>query len=235
MKNHILCSIIGLMFLLLSCATQHDNFFRGDVIGFSDKPTTSYRADRGLFMNLKPQSPPYNLLEGNETSKIRTDIKTVPRGNNTTAYYAMELAAKRVNYIRRKIAKRDPLTKYYIFLLTDGLDNASSQVAKNEKRILFNRTPKQYQKRVHRQLKNAMGWFSKNTFEVYPMMYEGEDLLETKERNKLTDAQFKEMLKQDMECFRYSSEGKEKAPELISADNFQSIITELRSHFEKNS
>ncbi len=217
--------------LLTSCASVDHRFFRADVVGFSDKPTTSYNSDRGLFMNLKPQGDPYDLLYKPNMLAMQQTVLSTPRGDNTTVYYAMELAAMRVKYIRRKIAKNDPETKYYIFLLTDGLDNASSQVAKNEKRILFNRTPEQYQKRVQRKLKGAMGLFHKNTFEVYPMMYEGEDMQEMKDKNNLSDTTFKKMLADDMACFRYSSRGKEYAPELISSDDYAGIFNQLRDDF----
>lgn len=223
--------IIVMTAFLTSCATTNHRFFRADVVGFSDKPTTSYDSDRGLFMNLKPQSDPYDLLFKPNMLAMQHAVQSTPRGDNTTVYYAMELAAMRVKYIRRKVAKNDPETKYYIFLLTDGLDNASSQVAKNEKRILFNRTPEQYQKRVQRKLKGAMGLFHKNTFEVYPMMYEGEDMQEMKVKNNLSDTAFKKMLADDMACFRYSSRGNEYAPELISSDDYTGIFNQLRNNF----
>lgn len=212
--------------LLPSCSTTNAKFFRGDVIGFSDKVKTSYRLDsRGLFMNLKEQGNPYDLLQPGDREMMELSIVNVPRGNNTTAYYAMELAAERVKYVRKKIAKNDPKTRYYIFLLTDGLDNASSQVAKNDGRIWFNRTPEQYQKRLQKKLKSAMGW-SKNTFEVYTLLYEGEDMLEAKQQNNYSDEDFDKKLKEEMKCFRYSSHS--NAPELISANDFETIFSELQ-------
>lgn len=212
--------------LLPSCSTTNTKFFRGDVIGFSDKVKTSYRLDsRGLFMNLMEQGNPYDLLQPGDREMMELSIVNVPRGNNTTAYYAMELAAERVKYVRKKIAKNDPKTRYYIFLLTDGLDNASSQVAKNDGRIWFNRTPEQYQKRLQKKLKSAMGW-SKNTFEVYTLLYEGEDMLEAKQQNNYSDEDFDKKLKEEMKCFRYSSHS--NAPELISANDFETIFSELQ-------
>ena len=217
---------ILIVLMLPSCSTKNARFFRGDVIGFSDKVKPSYGLDsRGLFMNQKEQGKPYNLLQNDDRELMKMTIANVPRGNNTTAYYAMELAAMRVKYVRQKIAKNDPKTRYYIFLLTDGLDNASSQVAKKDGRTWFERTPEQYQKRLQRKLKSAMGW-KKNTFEVYTLMYEGEDMLDAKQQNKFSDEDFDKKLKEDMKCFRYSSHG--NAPELISANNFETIFSELQ-------
>ncbi|MBQ7192387.1 MAG: hypothetical protein IJS00_05900 [Paludibacteraceae bacterium] len=232
MKQNIYFLLIALF--LSSCATQHTRFLQGDVIGFSDEVRTSYRCPRGMFSTFKEQNAAWNLLDDDQVGRMRTEIKELPpRGQNTAAYYAMELAAERIKYIRRHYAKNDPQTKYYIFLLTDGLDNASPELAKKEKKILFSKTPEQYQKRLQKKLKGAMGWFAKNTFEVYPMMFEGEDMQATKTRNRISDEQFKEKLAKDMECFRYSSTG--EAPELISADNYQVIIEKLKHTFVSSS
>lgn len=231
----ILC--LGVAALMVSsCATKHARFFRGDVIGFSDEVQTSYETEtRGLLMNLKPQSAPYNLLDDEGKKLMYKEISNVKRGENTAAYYAMELAAERVKYVRKKIAKRDPKTRYYIFLLTDGLDNASTETAKHDKRMLFTRTPEQYQKRLQKKLKSAMGWFGKNQFEVYPLFYEGDDIQETKQRNKMTDAQYEERLQEDMKCFRYSSEGMENAPALIHGSDFKAIFQSLSEKIDISS
>ena len=220
--------------LIASCATENPRFFRGDVIGFSDNVKTSYTTEsRGLFMNLKDQSDPFNLLGDEGKREMKTSIDRVPRGENTTAYYAMELAAMRVKYIRKKVAKRDPKTKYYIFLLTDGLDNASPQVAKSDGRTLFTISPEKYQKRLQKKMKRAMGFWSKNTFEVYPLVYEGEDMQESKKMNNLTDREYEAKLREWMACFRYSSNG--EAPEMISASSFETIIESLKERLVENS
>lgn len=229
-------NLIGVVAVLLlsSCATEHTRFFRGDVIGFSDRVTTSYTlGSRGLFMDYQQQSEPFDLLTASGRTKMNDAINQVPRGNNTTAYYAMELAAKRIKYVRKKIAKNDPNTRYYIFLLTDGLDNASPQVAKNDGRMLFSISPEKYQKRVQKKLRRAMGWWSKNDFEVYTLMYEGDDIEEAKKMNNLTEEQYKTWLEESMNCFRFSSNG--EPPELISANSFQSIIEKVKSRLKVSS
>lgn len=226
--------IASAILVLTSCKTIHTRYLQGDVIGFADRVETSYNAPRGLFSVLKPQDRRgWDLLDNaQERETMRKQIQTIiPRGENTTAYYAMELATERIKYMRRHM--HDPQTKYYIFLITDGLDNASPELAKKEKKILFSKTPEQYKERLQKKLKHTMGWFAKNTFEVYPMMFEGEDMQETKDRNHMSNAQFKQKLEQDMECFRYSSVG--EAPKLISADNFKTIIGELKKKFVTSS
>lgn len=232
MKKLLICTLT--ISLLTSCATVNTRFLQGDVIGFSDEVNASYECPKGMFSFLKKQDRGWDLLNEAEKYTMRTQLKTIiPRGENTAAYYAMELAAERIKYVRRHYAKNDPQTKYYIFLLTDGLDNASPSAAKNDKKILFDITPEQYQVRLQKKLKGAMGWFAKNTFEVYPMMFEGEDMQATKARNKMSDSQFKQKLVKDMECFRYSSVG--LAPELISAGDYKTIINKLREKFVSSS
>ena len=225
MQRKILVLVTSVL-LLSSCGTPKNRFLQGDVIGFSDRVQTSYDNPQ-----LKHPLRPWNLLNEEEKAKMRQELTTIiPRGENTAAYYAMELATERIKYVRRHYAENDPQTKYYIFLLTDGLDNASPEVAKREKKILFSRTPEQYQKRLQKKLKGAMGLFAKNTFEVYPMMFEGEDMKTSINRNKkMSEAQFKQEVAESMDCFRYSSKG--NAPELISADNYRTIIEELRKKF----
>lgn len=226
MKNSFSLILVGFAFLLSSCGTVNNRFLQADVIGFSDKVQTPYSVERGIFHNLKWQRTPNDLLTDAGKTKIKKDLQAIQRGNNTAAYYAMELAADRINYVRRKVAKNDPQTKYYIFLLTDGLDNCSPSLAKKEKAILFSRSDEKYRSRVHKKLKSAMGLFAKNSFEVYPMLYEGEDLREIKERNP---EGYEKSITTKMDCFRYSSVG--DAPQLIRAEDYGSIINQLRRNF----
>lgn len=230
--NHLFIFALFLM-LLTGCGVINNRFLRGDVIGFSDRVEPSYYYEPGLFQVFKQQSAPYNLCTEEGQDALSISLNSISRGMNTTAYYAVEQAADRVKYIRRKVAKNDPQTKYYIFLLTDGLDNASPQVAKNDGVFWFDKTPEQYKKRLQRKLKGAMGLFAKNTFEVYPMMFEGEDIQANRERNNWTEERYQQYLQQQMECFRYSSTG--EAPQLISSDNFEEIIMELRQQFLSSS
>lgn len=240
----IIYFVFAVCVVLFSSCANNRHFIRADVIGFSDEVRTSYdvnKEKRGMFSGISKQDPPYNLLtfkNGNwmpdlkQKDKINAEL-SAPRGNMTAADYAMVLAAKRVNYVRRKIAKNDPNTKYYIFLLTDGLDNYSPTLAKEEHDVLFTKTPEKYQKRVQKKLKRAMGWFSKNKFEVYPMIYLGEDMQETKKRNSQTDEQFDKYIDEQMEHFRYSSVG--EAPKVIKATDYNEIIENLRKQFISSS
>lgn len=239
-------TIVYLLFctLFLSSCASHRHFLRADVIGFSNQVATSYDSKRGIFSGVTAQDWPYSLLtynsengtgSRNEQAKnaIHTQLKSTPRGDMTAVDYAMVLAAKRVNYVRRKVAKNDPHTKYYIFLLTDGTDTYSTELAKQEHDIIFPKDQEKYEKRVQNKLKHAMGPFAKNQFEVYPMIFLGEDMMETKARSKKNDAQFKEYIDDRMSHFRYSSTG--EAPAVIQATDFGTIAKDLRKKFISSS
>jgi len=227
--KHIIFPV--LLLIMTSCATPNKSFYRGDVIGFNDKPITNYTKARGTFMNLKHQDAPCDLTRKTGKDSLIYEIESLQPGNNTTTYYAMELAAKRIKYVRKHYAHNSPATKYYIFLLTDGLDNASPQVAKEEKMCLFERTPEQYQNRVQRKLKSAMGLFHKNLFEVYPYVYKGHDLQKAQADNTKTKEEFDNYLKSEMSCFRYASHG--EAPEVIVKEDLDDIAAALTEKFEQ--
>ena len=99
---------------------------------------------------------------------------------------------------------------------------------------MFNRSPEKYKKRIQRKLKHAMGLFHHNIFEVYPMMYDkSEDLESTRVSKNMSKEEFREgILKKEMDCFRYSSFGKDRAPELISSDDYDTISKRIRKELE---
>ena len=130
MKKTTIIYLLFVALLLSSCATNK-HFLRADVIGFSDAVRTSYDSKRGVFSGITLQSAPYNLLnvsQDNATGKsvisispkgkmgLQDALRSTPRGDMTAVDYAMVLAAKRINYVRRNIAMNDPNTKYYILI-----------------------------------------------------------------------------------------------------------------------
>lgn len=114
-----------------SCATVRENRLMGDVIGFSDDVQTSFDYQPGFFKNFMPQSNPYDLLNPSERNEMDKFIRSIPDGQNTVGYYALDMVLDRIKYVRKKVMHKDPETKYYIVLLTDGLDNGSTVVAQN--------------------------------------------------------------------------------------------------------
>ena len=219
-----------LTIIFTSCVSVKTRYLQGDVIGFSDEVTTSYDpSDINSYTMLKYPGRGWNLLTEKEKEAMKDYIKKrIPRGDNTTAYYAMELAAERIKYIRRQHAKHDPQTKFYIFLLTDGLDNGSPTYAQQKRKILFNISEEKYEERLQKKFKKAMGR-SKNTFETYPMLWVGDDMKNILKENNQKGKDARGWLEKQMKCFRYSSVG--EAPKLITSTSYERILTELKKIF----
>lgn len=214
---------------LASCATTNNRFLQADVIGFSEKAETSFLCYRGPYNASRNQSQPFDLMMG--TNSIKTYIQqdgNIPRGQNTCIYYSMDLALDRITYVRKHFAKNDVNTKYYIFLLTDGLDNNSPAVAKEDKRIPMGIKADEYPNRITKRIRKVMG-NKKNRFEVYPMLLEGEDIRQMRAEN--TD--FDSYLERKLGCLCYSSTG--KTPKLIHEDEYSKIFRELRKQFVSSS
>jgi len=218
--------IFFLPLLLLSSCKVHQQMAKADFIGFSSDIEPSFTSKEGACKNLSSQSEPYNLL-ANEKAFLDL-VNNVSTDDNTTLYYATDRAIDRVRYIRKKVVKNDPQTLYYIFILSDGLDNASVKVSHNHQQALLVRRPEQYQQRIARRLQNCMG-LTKNNFTVYPMVLKGKDLQQVQQNNNMSDADFDAYLKDQFACFRYST--REVVPEVNIHSSFQDIYDQLKDEF----
>jgi len=226
-------SVVALTMGLCSCSTVKMGFLKADVVGFSERVETSYGAKKHCMKNLCQQKEPYDLMAPEGVQAMTAYVNNeIPRGRNTAAYYAVETACDRIRYVRQHQAKGDKFTKYYIFLLTDGLDNNSSEASLKDHETLFRVAPDKYRERLQKKLKNAMGW-SKNLFEVYPMLYEGDDIKAIQTANDLDTAQYYQFLRNKFECFRYSSTG--NAPPLIFSSDFEEIFSQMKDKFISSS
>lgn len=204
--------LISLSLLFASCGAVHNRFLRADVVGFGSTVNTNF------------ESAPYDLTQPAEAAMMHQFITdSVPEGGHSALFYAVEQAAERVQYVRRNLSEGDPETRYYIFLLTDGFDNASAQAAKNDGRTRRLLTYDQYSKRVHQALSKALGSMDRNTLEVYPLILKSEELKEMQRRNGMTDEEFLGYLNTELACVRFSSKGRDKAPSVICYDNLRDI------------
>jgi len=227
------CFVAFAMLVLSSCSTVKTGFLRADVVGFSERVETSYGAKKHCFKNLADQKEPYDLMTDEGVAAMTTYVNNeIPRGKNTAAYYAVETACDRIRYVRKHQAKGDKFTKYYIFLLTDGLDNNSPEASHKDYETLFRITPEKYRERLQKKLSKAMGW-SNNLFEVYPMLYEGDDIKAIQTANNLDTAQYYQFLRNKFECFRYSSTG--NAPPLVFSSDYEEIFSQMKDKFISSS
>jgi len=218
--------IIFVPLLALSSCKVHESMAKADFIGFSSDLEPSFSSNEGLFKNWTTQSEPMDLLS-NEDAFLQT-VNNVSSDDNTALYYATDRAIDRIRYVRRKEVGYDPQTLYYVFLISDGLDNASVKVSHNHKQALLVSTPEQYQKRIARRLKNCMG-ISQNNLTVYPMVLKGKDLQQVQRNNKMSDADFEAYLKEQFACFRYST--REVVPEVNIHTTFEDIYAQLQDEF----
>lgn len=243
-KRLLRIALCAVVVLLSSCATTHE-IMLADFINFSDDAETSY--DRKSRYN---QGKPYILYEGEtknkkgdviatgkgmdrgQINKLTGKLKSVRRleGENTAGYYAMDLGLERVKYVRKKILKKDKLTKFYIIYVTDGLDNISVQTAKNNKRGSY-KTLDAYIKKLNKRKKRLMGCGKdQQCFQIYPLGLIGEDMNRIGEDNNMTKEELTKWMSEYMEGFRGSSKGWE-TPEVTLADNWDTLRTEFIDKF----
>ncbi|MBO7234693.1 MAG: hypothetical protein J6V13_06870 [Paludibacteraceae bacterium] len=243
-KRLLRIALCAVVVLLSSCATTHE-IMLADFISFSDDAETSY--NRKSRYN---QGKPYILYEGEtknkkgdviatgkgmdrgQISKMTGKLKSVARleGENTAGYYALDLGLERVKYVRKKILKKDKLTKFYIIYITDGLDNISVQTAKNNKRGSY-KTLDAYIKKLNKRKSRLMGsGKDQQCFQIYPLGLIGEDMKRIGEDNTMSKEELTKWMSEYMEGFRGSSKGWE-TPEVTLADSWDTLQKEFIEKF----
>ena len=230
-----ICILLG---VLPSCTTTHEVLL-GDVISFGDDAKTNYSYHKGLFKNCKPQGDPYVLYsQSNHSVDKKTMLQMIGRihntqmENNTAGIYAMDLGLDRIKYIRKHQLKHDPNSRYYIIYMTDGLDNISCQVAKNNKQGNY-KTPERYKEKMKKKITKVSRYkkSSQNPFDIYPVVFTGSDLGDVKRDNHLSDAEFDQFIEKNMGWLRGSSRGPENAPKIIKGENFDEVLEVFKDEF----
>jgi len=183
---------------LTSCATQYSEKMYADVIGFNDTIMPSYlqpsnnQKDTDVVKPIPgvstPEGRPYNLLNQIEANAMKNAIERIPSGQNTAALYALDIGLDRITEINRNYMERDPNSRYYIVFFTDGIDNASVDMAIRSRRGNYPRGSAgreaygiAMQNRMRQILKryNFLGIGKPNTtnsFQSYVLLFRGDDL-----------------------------------------------------------
>lgn len=218
--------IITILLAFFSCATVRENRLMGDVIGFSDDVQTSFEK--------KPKSTkqpePFDLLTTKGIKEMDIFIRNIPDGQNTVGYYALDIALDRVKYVRSQIMHNDPETRYYIILLTDGLDNGSTAAAQNHHKGYY-KDLDSYIKKLDKKKSTVMGPKNKqNYMQIYPILFTAGDLEKMRQSNNMDDATFDKYVMSMMEGYRGASEGIEK-PKPIYGDNLDNLVKEFEEQF----
>ena len=221
-KAFVLLMIIA----FCSCVTVRENRLMGDVIGFSDDVQTSFEK--------KPKSTkqpePFNLLTTKGIKEMDIFIRNIPDGQNTVGYYALDIALDRVKYVRSQIMHNDPETRYYIILLTDGLDNGSTAAAQNHHKGYY-KDLDSYIKKIDKKKSTVMGLKNKqNYMQIYPILFTAGDLEKMRQSNNMDDATFDRYVMSMMEGYRGASNGVEK-PKPIYGNNLDNLVKEFEAQF----
>lgn len=238
MNKSILSKVLlGIVVLFMaSCATTHE-IMLADVITFADDANTSYSYRKGPAKNLFKQSHPYEVYKnGKYNRKVAAAVKgkldaiATTSGFNTAGYYALDLGLDRVKYVRKKVLKGDKQTRYYIIYLTDGLDNTSVQVAKNNRQGNY-KNDEEYINKLNKKKAKLMGCGkNQQCFQIYPMLYIGTDLRKIQQQNEMNDTLFLNWAAEQMKPFEGASKGWEKQDAMLATD-WKDLAKKLEEKF----
>lgn len=233
-KLFVLGALMSLLFG--SCVTAHRGI-KADLVGFSDDVSLSYlkNVPANKVVSVGKRTKPYEIDNEEGYKQMRSEIfKMKPIGANTSLYFAKDVARKRVKYVRRKFLTRDPETKIYMIVMTDGLENSSLRAAKNHHMGHSCRNIGTYQRIVKKKTKRAMG---KNAWQVYPIVFEGEDLRNLYSSNNMTEEQKTDFLDTQFEPMRGAKGAPVKgrkdfvSPRVIASSSADDIANKFRDEF----
>jgi hypothetical protein len=118
----------------------------------------------------------------NQRTGLELQMERLAEGTNTGIYYALDKALDRFQAVYNNkiptVFSSGPntwyYTKYYVILITDGLDNVSVELARAEGRKY--RDEEQYLAKLRDRIKRLFDSKRKNTFEMYLLGLYGNDL-----------------------------------------------------------
>lgn len=232
-KLFVLCVLMSLLFG--SCVTAHRGI-KADLVVFSDDVSLSYLKNipANKVVGKGKNTPPYEIGDEEGDKQMRDEIiNKVPIGPNTSLYFAKDVARKRVKYVRRKFLTRDPETKIYMIVMTDGLENSSLRAAKNHHMGHSCRNIGAYQRIVKKKTKRAMG---KNAWQVYPIVFEGKDLRALYKSNNMTAEEKDDFVHTQFEPMRGAKgapiRGEDNiSPHVIASSSAVDIANKFRDEF----
>ena len=157
--------------LFSSCTSMQDTKVFANVMTFSGDVNKLYMKN-------------YDLNEGYKVQSLWRGIENLTVLNNETAeYYAMDIALDEIQ--NRVLKKKDKETKYYLILLTDGLDNVSLEMARKDGRGVYD-SLEAYADSLNKRMNTILnksylfGLVQNeniyNTFQSWPIMFFGDDM-----------------------------------------------------------
>ena len=216
--------------LWVSCGTLPERNFNedkiyADIIGFSDTVTAVPElGERDNFYHLTVNAPEPG--EATQAALIAR-IPHLPMGKNTAVYYALDKALDRIETI---YSNKPPnafsgekgtyfYTRYYVILFTDGMDNVSVQLARNNKQGNYS-TGEQYAAALRKRMGKIGGGGRRNSFEIFLLGLRGQDLRESYTRDEVIS---------HMRSLAASSNGVVHEP--IVSDDMDLIYEEFQNAF----
>lgn len=233
--------VIVFSVLMSSCTVQRQHL-KCDIIGFNDNITHNYTFGKCIVKKLRKQSEPYNLLQrdGGDIKEAISFVEGIPQGKNTSAYYALDKALDRVEYVQKKYMDKDLKSKYYVVMLTDGLDNYSGRMAKQDNKWKYRKQDepdiaREYKEKLPERMENVMKTYkffnlikkpsTTNSFQSYVLLYKGDDIKES----NYSDEQLKELLQP------FTGGQNAEKPEPIISENFEDLFVELEQNIVSRS
>lgn len=214
--------------LMTSCKTTSKNVIYADYISFGDKVRINDGTDR----------KPYTLYDQEDPKKkelftISRELRNIKPQQNTAGIYAMDNGLDRIKYVQKKIFRKDPNTKYYVIFMTDGLDNISAQLARNETGKNY-KTTENYQDKMKKKIIkiSKCNKKEKNDFTIYPIVFTGTDLQDI--QSKISKEDFDKYLESKMGWMRGSSKGIVNSPEVIADTSFGKIKETFEDAFRSS-
>ena len=222
--NGIMCGVLLCLFgvFFTSCATEYSAKMYADVIGFNDNVIRDY--DR--FKDRKP----YDLTIQEHTDTMVNAINKLPSGENTAAFYALDIGLDRIAEGQKKFMEGDPNSKYYIVFFTDGLDNVSRELARRNRRGKYDNDTayaEAMQNRMQQILKKYafFGLIKKlnatNSFQSYVLLYRGDDI----EKSGYTEEELEIKLRP------FTGSQNEQRPGVIQGNNLDKLLEDFKNAF----
>ena len=228
-RGNLFIAFVITIFTFSSCATYHPQKMKTDFVGFSDNVTTSYKyTNKCIVKKWRKQSPPFDLIHGDGSTRsegeteMRTVVYGLQQGDQTSAYYALDAALNRVEHVQRKFMDNDPDSKYYVIMLTDGIDTKVADKTTFNKK-LQDKMSTLMKKYSFFNLFKSKKPNTTNTFETYVLLYKGKDLKET----NLTDAQLKTLLNPYIGTQNVTETPEERNDRIIIKEDINELVNIL--------
>ena len=205
-----------------------------DIMGFNDNVILP-------FISGNSQRRPHNLETEIGVNNLIGEIKALPGGANTAAFYALDMGLDRIAHVRNNFMDNDPNSRFYIIFLTDGLDNVSTNLARLNKRGNF-RNATEYAEALQERMKNLFidystirerrgdNWITitkseintTNSFQSFVLLFKGDDIV----KSGYTDSELNQLL------MPFTGSKNAQRPPVIMSDNLNQLYGYFENEFD---